>query len=168
MGMIVKDDKKKFNPAPEGLSGAVCCDVVDLGLQDTPWGRKEKIRVVWIVDAIDPETDKPFMVSKSYTASLNDKANLCQDLETWRGRKFTPEEKQGFDMERLIGAGCQLQIVHNVKDGGEVYANVQAIVPLGKGMVKPAIPRDYVRHKDRQSSNGNGKEATREHTDVAF
>lgn len=109
------------------------------------------------MDAVDEETGKNFMVSKSYTASLNDKANLCQDLETWRGRKFTAEEKMGFDLEKLVGAPCQLQIVHNVVDGGQVYANVQAIVPIGKGMTKMRVPSDYVRKQDReQNGNGNG------------
>lgn len=36
MALVVKDERKKFNPAPEGLLGAVCCDAYALGLQDTP------------------------------------------------------------------------------------------------------------------------------------
>jgi hypothetical protein len=33
MSIIAKSNKKDFTPAPEGLHSAVCCDVVDLGLQ---------------------------------------------------------------------------------------------------------------------------------------
>lgn len=170
MGFIVKDDKKKFNPAPEGLHAATCCDVIDLGEEDTKWGKKSKLRIMWVLDEIDPETGKQFMVGKKYTTSLNDKSNLCIDLQCWRGRKFTEEEKQGFDLERLLGAGCQLQIVHELGDNSSVYANVQAIVPLSKQMTKPAIPKDYVRKKDRDSSNGNGngKEVDGEHSSTPF
>lgn len=88
------------------------------------------------------------MVVSQYTLSLNSKAKLRQHLEAWRGRKFSGEELKGFDLEKLLGANCQLQIVHSLSDNGRTYANVQAIVPLGKGMNK-IVELDYVRAKDR-------------------
>ena len=127
MGLVVSHNRKAFAPCPEGLVQAVCVDVVDLGLLPTPWGDKPMVRVVWLTDQVNPEDGKPFRVMKRYNASLHDKANLCLDLQCWRGRKFTPEEKQAFDLEKLLGANCQLQVVHNLKEDGEVFANVQAI-----------------------------------------
>ena len=47
-------------------------------------------------------------------------------------------------LEKLIGAPCQLQIIHN----GE-YANVQAVVPAGKGVPRLMVPEDYVRECDQ-------------------
>jgi hypothetical protein len=54
----------------------------------------------------------------------------------------------------LIGVNCLINILHNVS-GDRTYANVQAISPLIKGMVKIA-PRDYVRVQNRPA-DANGK-----------
>lgn len=150
--MIVRDNRKEFTPAPEGLHQAVCIDIVDLGLQETPWGPKEKVKIVWAIDAMD-ENGRLILVSQRYTVSLSEKATLRHHLESWRGRKFTQDELQGFDLEKLIGVNCQVQTVHNLADDGRTYANVQAVVPLGKGMVKMQAPETYVRVQDRERAN---------------
>jgi hypothetical protein len=54
-------------------------------------------------------------------------------LESWRGRSFTDEElENGFDLERLIGANCFLNITTNDK-GRSV---ISAVNPLPKGIEK--------------------------------
>ena len=148
MGLIAKDEGGTFKPCPEGLHAATCCDVVDLGMMDSTFGgTKHKCRIVWLTDMEDEETKKCFSVSRMYTVSLNEKASLRRDLESWRGRKFTAEELKGFDLERLIGVPAQVNVVHNERDG-KTYGNVQTVVPLGKGMEKPDISA-YVRWEDR-------------------
>lgn len=161
MGLIARDSRREFTPAPEGLHQGVCCDVVDLGLQETPWGQKEQIRIVWAIDAQD-EQGRMILVVKKYTLSLNEKATLRHHLEAWRGRKFTGEELQGFDLEKLIGANCQVQVVHNLGDDGRTYGNVQAVVPIGKGMTKLRPPETYTRVKDRTNAPTNGAVAEEE------
>jgi hypothetical protein len=164
MPYIVKDTKREYTPAPEGLHQAVCIDVVDLGIQQTQWGEQVKIEVRWVIDELDPKTGKPHMVIRRFTPSLHKKANLRSVLESWRGRKFTEEELKGFDIEKLIGANCQLQICHNITTDGETYANVQAVVPMHKNAPKMAIPEDYVRvalrQDQHQTSNGNNSGAS--------
>lgn len=155
MAIIAKEPESKYTPAPEGLWQAVCVDVVDLGIVSTAWGDKHKVEIRWQLDEVNKETDKRFEIRNRYTLSLSDKANLRKHLEMWRGRKFTPEELKGFDLEKLIGANCQLQIIHNLSDEGKTYANVQAIVPVSKKVPKIA-PLDYVREKDREKAQGNG------------
>jgi hypothetical protein len=164
MPIIVKDNRKDFAPAPEGLHQAVCVDVIDKGLQETQWGPKQKLEIRWQIDQLNQETGRPFLVIKSYTASLNEKAQLCKDLEAWRGKKFTKEERDGFDVEKLIGQNCQLQVVQNMVENGNVYANVQAVVPLGKGMTK-IQSMDYVRIQDRPT---NGHSVAPDDSDIAF
>jgi hypothetical protein len=144
-------DGKTFTPAPAGVHQAVCVDVVDLGLLDVTWqGVKKvqhKINVAWQINE-DRDDGKPYLVFKRYTLSLGEKANLCKDLESWRGKKFTDAERKGFDVERLIGVNCLLNVTHN-QSGDRTYANVVSIMPLAKGM--PTITaRDYVRKVDRQ------------------
>lgn len=156
MPIIAKDNRKEFTPAPEGLHQAVCVDVVDLGTQSTPWGEKLQVDLRWQLEDVDPETERRFMVSKRYTLSLNEKATLRQHLEAWRGRKFTPQELQGFDLEVLLGVNCQVQVVHVLTEKGNLFANVQAIVPLGKGMTKIRPGEDYVRVKDRDKGKASG------------
>ena len=157
MAIIARAPESKFTPAPEGLHQAVCVDVHDLGLQKTPWGEKHKVLVVWQIDALE-ENGKRFQIRQSYTLSLSDKANLRRDLECWRGRKFTDDELQGFDLEKLMGANCQLQVVHNLGDEGKTYANVQAIVPFNAKLGPKLSPQEYVRMKDRTKQQGNGHE----------
>ena len=161
--------QKHFAPCPEGLHTAVCVDVVDLGVQQSQWGEKHKVRVVWQIDATNAETGRRFNVMSHYTLSLHKKAKLRQHLETWRGKKFTEEQLQGFDLEKLLTANCQIQVSHNIKDDGEVWANVQAIVPAPT-QGTPLVPLDYVRVKDRPTDQGNGNGAGREpgEDDVPF
>lgn len=149
MAIIARDTQRKFTPPPEGLHQAVCVDVVDLGLLETPWGPKQKVEIRWQLEVANPETGHRHLAVKRYTLSLNEKATLRQHLEAWRGRKFTQEELQGFDLEKLLGVNGQVQIVHILSDDGRTFGNVQAIVPLGKGMVKMR-PEEYIRMKDRQ------------------
>lgn len=175
MPIVAKDKKKEYSAAPEGLWPAVCVDVVDLGVEDSQWGEKHKIQLRWILDekeaGSDPKTNKPFMVSRKLTLSLADKSHLRPLLEAWRGRKFSREELEGFDVETVLGANCQVQIIHNVGGEGDVYANVQAVVPAAKGGTKLRIPSDYVRMCEREKRqelerNGNGFQAQDE--DVPF
>jgi hypothetical protein len=148
MAIIAKDNQKEYTPAPEGLHLSVCCDVIDQGIQETQWGPKPKVDLRWQTETTytDETTskEKRFQVTKRYTLSLSEKSSLRRDLEAWRGRKFTKEELLGFDLEKLIEANCQLQIIHNIADNGKVYGNIQAIVPIGRGMTK-IRPLDYIR-----------------------
>ena len=151
MPIIVKDNRREFTPAPEGLHQAVCVDVIDLGMQPSQWGEKQKVEIRWQLDQLDELTARRFLVTSRYTMSLNEKATLRHPREAWREKKFSQEELQGFDLEKLLGVNCQVQIVHNLSDKGGTFANVQAIVPLGKGMVKMR-GEDYTRVKDREPS----------------
>ncbi len=128
---------KVFKPCPAGVHDAVCAFVVDLGFEYSEQYQKEsrKVAIVWEIN--EPADDgKPYMISKRYTLSLNEKAALRAHLEGWRGSKFTDEQLKGFDLEVLIGKQCQLQIIHNERDG-KTYSNIQTVLPKGKH--SPAI-----------------------------
>jgi hypothetical protein len=148
-----------FTPCPAGIHQAVCCDVVDLGMVDGTYGAKHLVSLVFQVN--EPMDDgRPFLVQGRYTLSLNEKANLRKVLESWRGKPFNAEELKGFDLEKLIGVNGQVNIQHNEKNGS-TYANITAIVPLGRGMQKMAVA-NYTRRKDRQPdqepANATGEE----------
>jgi len=132
-------------------------DVIDLGMQSTAWGEKHKVRIVWQVDQTNAETNRRYEVRKQYSLSLHEKASLRKDLEGWRSRKFTEQELSGFDLEKLVGANCQVQVVHDLGDDATIWANVQAVVPAPKNTGK-LVPSDYIRQKDRATTRGNGSE----------
>lgn len=132
MPLVIKGSQD-FEPAPPGLHHAVCVDVVNLGYQETKFGKKKQLKIVWQLKARD-QKGKRFQVRRTYTQSLNDKSNLRHDLETWRGRPFSRAELVEFDIEKLLGANCQMQVIHRISAQGRTYANPQAIVPAAKGM----------------------------------
>jgi hypothetical protein len=151
-----------YTPAPAGVHQAVCCDVVDLGLVETEWqGQRKtahKVRLVWQIDALMND-GRPYTVSSRYTASLHEKSRLRADLQSWRGRPFTAEELAAFDLEKLLGAGCLLNVVHTARNG-KSYADIVAIMPLPKQTPKLAVSPDYVRQQDRQQDGrGGGRQA---------
>ena len=109
--MVSGKSGTNFTPAPAGTHAAVCVDVVDLGILEVSFGGKtkqqHKINLVWQIDE-ERDDGKPFTVRKRYTCSLHEKAALRKDLEAWRGRPFTDQELDGFDLETLISAPALL------------------------------------------------------------
>ena len=83
------------------------------------------------------EDGRPFSVTQFYTVSLHEKAKLRADLESWRGRKFTAQELEGFDLASVVGAYCMIQVVH---DETGKYANVQTIMAFKGDKPKPVNP----------------------------
>lgn len=155
MAILAKRPESNFTPCPEGLHHAVCVDVIDLGVLQTNWGDKHKVRVVWQIEDENQETGRRFEVRKQYNLSLHEKATLRKDLEAWRSRKFTEDELRGFDLEKLMGANCQIQVTQDISEDGSIYSNVQAVVPAPKNVAK-LTPQDYTRSKDRPKTQGNG------------
>jgi len=145
MGRQIKDngggDFKKLDP---GTHAAVCNMVVLLDQQRTEWQGQEKIvdqvyirwevpseRVEYEVDGVKKEG--PMTIGKTYTSSLSERANLRKDLTNWRGREFTDEELQGFDIEGILGKPCQISVTHR-ESNGKTYQNVTAVVAWPKGI----------------------------------
>jgi hypothetical protein len=153
-------DGKTFAPAPAGVHQAVAVDVIDKGMHPNkfkPGTSQHKIDIAWQINKTRDD-GKRFLVYKRYTLSLNEKATLRHDLESWRGRQFTREEELGFDVENILGANCLINVQHNVTDKG-TFANVVSVMPLVEGMPKMA-GSDYVRVVDRpDTDNGNGHDS---------
>jgi len=161
MSIVAKASDKEFEKFPlpdEGTVQAVCAGVWDLGMQPTNYNGVEKLQHKVVIalelnQMIDsPESDyhnMPYMLSKTYTLSLYENANLRRDLESWRGRAFTDEQvKQGFDVETLYGTNCLVGVSHVTKND-RTFANITSILPLMKGAEKI----QPVRGKDDEPPN---------------
>ena len=130
-----------FEQAPAGTHVARCIKLLDLGTQFGEYQGKpnalRKVVISWeLPNEIMTEGDyagKPFIVSKFYTASLGDKANLRKDLVNWRGREFTEEELAGFESKNILGKPCMVQITPNDKGKNRVTG----VMALMKGTECP-------------------------------
>lgn len=139
MGRYAKEGGS-FTPCPAGLHVARCIKLIDLGTQHGEYEGKPNIRqqvvVQWEVPGETIDTDdgpQPMIVSKFYTNSLGERANLRTDLESWRGRAFSPEELGGFDLEKILGHPGMVNVIHNEKG----KAQVKGVMPLPKGTTCP-------------------------------
>lgn len=142
-----------FTPVPPGIHHGVCYAVIDIGTQPSQmFAPSRKALLIWELpheraDFRDVKTgatrNLPRAISREFTLSTGAKSNLRRELESWRGKPFTPEEAQEFDVAVLAGKNCQLNVAHrNSRDGTKTYANVVSIVPLAKGtpVLKPENP----------------------------
>ena len=134
MALTVKESGANFQKVPEGVHHAICIGMFDIGTRhDEKWNKDiHKVIIMWELPYEIEGIDRPMAISKKYTLSLSEKANLRKDLEAWRGKAFTKEQLAAFDILKILGANCQLQVIHSEYDG-KVYANVAAIMALPKG-----------------------------------
>ena len=131
-----------FELIPEDQHIARCVLVADIGTQDGPYGAKHQCIIGWefpeVLHVFDEEKgEEPAMLSAFYTVSLSDKANLREMLESWRGRSFTPDELNGFDLANLLAVPCLVQVVHHQNNNGDTRAKVQGVTKLHKSMACP-------------------------------
>lgn len=151
MAAIAKDTGTVFVKAPEGVHQAVCVDVItEFGVQKKDKAGKEytrdEVTLVFQTASINPENNKRYQVRQIFGLNLSQMGKLRPFLQAWRGKQFTKEElKDGFDVEKLLGVNCTLQIIHN----GD-WANIQSVMPLMPGLEKIA-PLDFVRKQDRET-----------------
>lgn len=137
MALIAKEGSS-FEPAPEGVFPARCVWVIDLGTQisDGIYGHKEKhqMYVNWELIGESTTAGQPLTIGSFFTLSLSKKANLRTTLESWRGRAFTAEELEGFDIAKLINAPCLISVKHQPKaDGSGIRAQVSGVMAPMKG-----------------------------------
>ena len=154
MGFIATDaGGGNFKRVPSGAHIGRCYSLIDLGTQvtDGQYGLKEqhKIRIGWELFGEDehgaPLTidvdgkEMPMTISKSYTVSLHEKANLRKELAAWRGKDFTDEEAKAFDVSKLVGAYCMVNVTTS-ENNGKTYSNVAGLTPLPSALKssKPA------------------------------
>jgi len=107
--------------------------------------KKPMVRIGWeLSDELkiwkEGEVAKPYAIEKEYTLFMTDKSNLRKDLQSWRGAAFTDKEAQDFDITKLVGAPCLLNIIHKTNDAGtKTYEQIAGITPLPKSVPKPKM-----------------------------
>ena len=141
-----------FKPVPPGSHLARCYRIIDLGTQKTTFNGESKfIKKVMFQFEVHSEDDdgplktdkgEPMSISKNYTLSLSEKAVLRADLEAWRGREFSREELQGFELKNVLGAWCLITVTKATGNDGKEYTNITGVSPVPKAM-KQNLPTPF-------------------------
>lgn len=129
-----------FEMAPAGLLGARIKEIIDIGTQESQYGDKRQIIVTFELPDDHKADGTPQSINKFYNLSLNEKANLCIDIESIAGKKMNDEEKRTFDFKRLLGIACMINVQHSLRADGKTKASITSITPVPKGMtVSPLV-----------------------------
>lgn len=140
MGRMAKDSGGgDFAQAPVGNHVARCYRIIDLGTQHSEYQgqpvTRSQILISWELCNEKMDNGEPFIVSEFYTNSLSEKSKLRPALEAWRGVPFTEADLKGWDLAKIIGAPCMLNVIHNENK----KARVASIAPMPKGVKAPAM-----------------------------
>lgn len=149
--MAIIAEKKEggnFIQVEPGTYVARCYSMIEIGTIETEYkGQKKKQKKVNITWELPTETavfkeengPEPFVVSKTYTLSMYDKANLRKDLESWRGKGYTDAEADNFDITKLLGQPCLLSVIHQPRkdDPTKNYVAISSIAKLMSGQNCP-------------------------------
>jgi len=143
--MIAKQSRDRTPILEQGVYMAACIMLIGLGQQyDEGYDRtSEQVKLIWEVEGQTVKIGEellPRQISRDFTLSLDERSNLRKLLQSWRGQAFTAEELKGFELCNILGAWCQLQVIHKTSERG-AYANVDNVMALPKGTKKPKVEK---------------------------
>lgn len=153
MAIIAENNGTKRELIPQGNYVARCYQMIQIGtVKEVFEGETKilhKVRIGWelpeelrVFD--EAKGEQPLVMSAEYTLSMHEKAKLRAILQSWRGKAFTEDEAKKFDITKLIGASCLLNVIHKTTANG-TFANIAGVTPLPKGMIcPPAINNPFI------------------------
>lgn len=150
MASIIAEKKEggDFQQVEPGTYVARCYSMIEIGTIETEFNgekkKQKKVNISWELpeELAEFHKDKglePFVVSKTYTLSMHEKATLRKDLESWRGKGYTEDEAQRFYITKLIGQPCLISVIKQpgIKDPSKNYIVISSISRLMKGQECP-------------------------------
>lgn len=148
MSMLASDNGgQEIEKLENGVYTAVSSAIIDLGLQRNEKFEKVQRKFVLIWNILGEEVEingekLPRTISKEYSFSLHEKSALRKDLQAWRGKAFSEEELQGFNILTILNKACQLQIILEEKNNKK-YNNIAGIMSLPKGTQIESLESTY-------------------------
>lgn len=148
MAITASTTSTKRELIPTGNYIARCYQMIHIGTVDeTVMGTLKtlnKVRIGWELPTElkvfdESKGEQPLAISKEYTLSMHEKSNLRKMLASWRGKDFTEAEARAFDITKLLGAACMLNIIHKqgTKDPTRTFEEISSVTPLPKGITCP-------------------------------
>lgn len=133
-------------PVPAGTYVARCYSMIHIGtVEENIMGENKwlnKVRITWELPTEtkvfkEESGEQPFVISKEFTLSMNEKANLRKFLEGWRGKGFSEDEAKAFDITALLGKACMISVIHKTSKKGNLFAEISSCSALPKGLACP-------------------------------
>lgn len=146
MPITAQTSGKTFELVPAGNHLARCYQMIEIGTEEKEFkGEKKKqyaVRIVWELPnekkVFDPaKGEQPFSIGKDYTLSMHEKSTLRHDLQSWRGKAFSEDEAKAFDITKLLGVPCMLNVIHVTSESGNQYAKIAGVTAIPKGFTCP-------------------------------
>ncbi len=145
---IIARKAKDIEIIPAGNYFARCYCMIEYGhIMESFQGKdpelKHKVRIIWELPTEtyafkEGDDPRPRSIGEEYTISLSTKANLRKVIESWRGKALTNKEADEFDITKLLGKSCLINIVHTegkagTKSAGKFFTKIAGVSPLPKG-----------------------------------
>jgi len=139
---IIKESESTFKPVPAGAHAARCYAMVCIGTQRSANPQfMPQLQVILCFEIPSEKVEyqgemRPMVVNQFLNAFLgrpNKPSNTRKFIESWRGKAFTDAEMKGFDLSKVVGSPCLLNIIHEDKNG-KTREKIASISPLPKGM----------------------------------
>lgn len=146
----------QYEPHPEGTFLARCVDVIDLGeaveqFADKPKKLTRKCALVFVTGEFREFDGQPELhtLTKEFTVSFGEKANLRKFAESWRGKRYKDEElTDGIDIGKMQGQYGQISVEQVKTKKGRLFANIVSVIPVMKGTpLPPKLGAEYERPK---------------------
>ena len=137
---------KDFQPVEAGTYTARCYSMIHIGTVMGEYLGKpkeqDKVRLTFELPTEmkvfkEGDIEKPQVIGKDFTLSMNEKASLRKFLNSWRGEAFSEEEAKSFDITKLLGVPCTLGVAHKTGKNGNTYAEITSVSKVMKGMPVP-------------------------------
>jgi hypothetical protein len=148
MAVYVQVEEKKYETAPTGPTQAVIVDVIDMGLQETDYGPKDYVAIIYQLATRDSQ-GKRFQIRERFTKSLTPAtakykaSKLRTHLESLLDKSL---DNSKIDLEKLIGTNARVYVEHKLTKKGNTWASLRtAVEPWRDG---PEITiEDYTRRE---------------------
>jgi hypothetical protein len=154
MSIVAKNSGFTRELVPAGNYIARCYKMIEIGtVAEIVMGQTKtlhKVRVGWELPTETKVFDQakgaqPLVIDQEYTLSMHEKSNLRKMLESWRGKAFTEKEAESFDITKLLGAPCMLNIIHKQSKTGNSYEQIAGVTAVVKGFaVPPQVNKNFV------------------------
>jgi len=133
---------------PAGTYIARCYSIIHVGhVKQTYLGEEKLVDLVRFTWELPTELrcfssdkgEQPCAISKEVTLSMNEKSTLRQMIGQWRGKAISDDEAKLFDIAKLLGQPCMLNLIHQPSKANpeKVYERIAGFMPMMKGMTCP-------------------------------
>ena len=148
MAIIATTNSQQRELIPAGNYIGICYQMIEIGtVKENIMGTDKilhKVRIGWELPSelkvfSEEKGEQPCVISKEFTLSMHEKSSLRAVLKSWRGKDFTEEEAKAFDITKLLGKPCMINIIHKPgkSDPTKTYQEISSITGIPKGMTIP-------------------------------